>query len=135
MDYKLHILKHDAGSGWLYHFAVVDKSKTYPASFICMLPAKPAQIKPQYSFGGKFGTIFGEKAKDIALKLLNDALKTEEETEVKAEITKRLNALNPQQTNTVLCSQCKKPFQIPKLKKRKRFLCEECLQKRYKSLE
>jgi hypothetical protein len=133
MDYKLHIFKHDAGNGWLYHFAVVDKAKSYPANFICMLPSKPAQIKPSYSFGGKFGTIFGEKSKDIAVKLLNDALKSEEETEIKAEITKRLNLLDPQLLNTVICSQCKKQFQAQKSKKRRRYLCSECLEKRYKS--
>jgi hypothetical protein len=136
MNYKLHISKHDSGTGWVYHFAVVDKSKSYPANFICTLPTKPVQSKTENGFNGKFGSIFGEKSKEIALDLLNCALKTEEEAEVKEEIKKRLKLIEPKQANIVLCSRCKKPFEIQKKQRHKRrLLCEECLKKQYSGSE
>jgi hypothetical protein len=97
MSYKLHISKHDGEKGWIYRFAVVDKTKTYPANFICLLPAKPVQTKPNVGFNGKFGELFGEKSIEFAVELLNEALKTEDEAEIKAEIKKRINLIVPKQ--------------------------------------
>lgn len=131
MDYTLHISKCDGETGWVYRFAVVDKSKRYPANFICLLPTKPVQTKSDCSFNGKFGNLFGEKSKDVALELLNTALKTEEEADIKEEIKKRLKLIEPKQVNLVICCRCKKPFQVQKKQRQKRFLCDECFKHRH----
>jgi DNA-directed RNA polymerase subunit RPC12/RpoP len=134
MDFRLQVFKHDAregNSGWTYRFAVVDsnKSKNYPSNFVCMLPVKLYQGKTNY--GSVFGTLFGDKSLEFAIGLLNDALKTEEDTEIKAEIEKRLKLIDPKQANAVKCSQCKKAFQPKKIRRYKQYLCDECLNKRY----
>ncbi len=132
MNYKLHISKHDGETGWNYRFAVVDKSKSYPVNFICMLPTKPVQIETGIGFSGKFGSLFGEKSRDFAFELLNDALKNEQEADIKEEIKKRLKLIEPQKANTVVCSRCKKSFQTQRKQRYKRLLCNECLnQRRY----
>jgi DNA-directed RNA polymerase subunit RPC12/RpoP len=132
MDYTLQIFKHGTRAGWAYRFAVVDKSKTYPANFVCMLPLKLVQTKADQSYGGMFGSFFGDKSVDVAVKLLNDALKTEKEADIRAEIEKRLKLVDPKQVNVVKCSECKKEFQQQKTKKYKRYLCEKCLTQRNK---
>ena len=132
MDYKIQVFKHDTREGWAYRLAVVEKSKSYPANFICMLPIKLVQSKTNFTYGGMFGSLFGDKSLDIALKLLNDALKTEKDADIIAEIEKRLKLLDPKQANIVKCSQCNKPFQPQKTKRYKRYLCEKCLSNRQK---
>jgi hypothetical protein len=130
MDYKLNIFKHDAKKGWVYHFAVVDKSKEYPANFICMLPTKPVKTKLNHGFGGKFGDLFGDKSMDVAFEFLSEALKTEHDKNIQVEIKKRLELIGPKQVNLVICCQCKKPFQQQKRPRYKRYVCEECLKHR-----
>jgi hypothetical protein len=134
MAFRLQVFKHDAregNSGWTYRFAVVDinKSKSYPANFVCMLPIKLYQGKANY--GSVFGTLFGDKSLDFAIGLLSDALKTEGDAEVKAEIEKRLKLIDPKQVNVDKCNQCKKAFQPRKIRRYKQYLCDECLNKRY----
>ncbi len=131
MDYTLHISKRDGETGWVYRFAVVDKSKSYPANFICLLPTKPVQTKSDHGFNGKFGDLFGEKSKTVAVELLTGALKTEEEADIKEAIKKRLKLLESKQVNIVFCGRCKKPFQAQNGKKYKRYLCDECFKLRH----
>jgi hypothetical protein len=75
-----------------FRFAVVDsdKSNSYPLNFVCMLPTK-------ISAGGKsqsvFLQIFGDKSLEQARALLTGALETESDSEVKAEIERRLKLL------------------------------------------
>ena len=82
----------DYSLGKRFRFAVVDldKSKSYPANFVCMLPTK-------ISAGGKsqsvFLQIFGDKSVEQARALLLGALETESDSEVKAEIERRLKLL------------------------------------------
>lgn len=78
MEYKLQVFKIEAREGWTYRFAVVNKTKTYPANFVCMLPLKLSQGETHY--GGLFANFFGDKSVDTALELLNNALKTEKES-------------------------------------------------------
>ncbi len=127
MDYKLQVFKHEAREGWTYRLAVVNKSKSYPANFVCMLPIKLIKSKVDTGYGGIFGGFFGDKSLDVALQLLNDALKTEHEPEIVAEIEKRLKLIDPKLVNLVKCSQCKKTFQPKKPKRYKQYLCEKCL--------
>ena len=113
-----------------YRFAVVDfsRSKNYPSNFVCMLPLKVDQGKGK--IGNVFGELFGDKSLDEAMRLLREALKTEHDVDVKAEIERRLNLIDPKRINLIKCSGCKKTFQPRKFRKYKQNFCPECLQKR-----
>jgi hypothetical protein len=96
MRVGLHICRYDALEdypvGWHYRFAVVDldKCKNYPLNFVCMLPMKiDADGKSQ----SVFLQIFGDKSVEQARALLTGALETESDSEVKAEIERRLKLL------------------------------------------
>ncbi len=118
-------------SGWAYRFAVVDnnKSKSYPANFVCMLPIKLTPGKG--NSGSVFGELFGDKSLEFAVGLLNDALKNEHDAQVKTEIERRLKLIDPKQVNIVKCSQCKKSYEPRKIRKYKQNLCDDCLKTRY----
>jgi hypothetical protein len=106
MECKLQIFRGDDERvcGRTYRFAVVDysKSKSYPANFVCMLPIKVDNRKS---------------------KIVN--------AEIKAEIERRLNLIDPNQVHLVKCSRCKKTFQPRKMRKYKRNFCDDCLKARY----
>jgi hypothetical protein len=75
-----------------FRFAVVDldKGKNYPLNFVCMLPTKiDADGKSQ----SVFLQIFGDGSLEQARALLTGALGTESDSEVKAEIERRLKLL------------------------------------------
>jgi len=114
-----------------YRFAVVDvsRSNSYPANFVCMLPAKVDQRKGKVA--NVFGTLFGDRSLDFAMDLLNGALKSERDLEVKTEITRRLKLIDPKQANLIKCCGCNKTFQHRKIRKYKQNLCPECLKKRF----
>jgi hypothetical protein len=135
MDCRLQVIKReidDSNSQWSYRFVVVNssKSKSYPANFVCMLPIKLINAKGKAA--SVFGEIFGEKSQDLAIELLNDALKNESDFEVKTEIQRRLKLIDPKQ-GTVKCNKCKKPFQPRRIKKYKQNFCDDCLKARYSS--
>jgi hypothetical protein len=75
-------------------FVVVDldRSKEYPANFICLLPKN---IKVNGKRTTKFESNFGDNSSELAKKLLKRALRAESDREVKTEIRKRLDLLNP----------------------------------------
>jgi hypothetical protein len=134
MDCRLQVFKRDTTDSHLanvYRFAVVDfsRSKSYPANFVCMLPAKVDPGKGKIA--NVFGTLFGERSLDLAIGLLNEALKSESDIEVKTEIARRLKLLDPKQANIVQCSVCKRPFQPRRLRKYKQQFCRECFRKRF----
>ena len=124
-------VKEDRNSAATYRFAVVDynRSESFPANFVCMLPAKVDPRKGKVA--NVFGTLFGDRSLDFAMHLLNDALKSERDLEVKTEITRRLKLIDPKQANLILCSGCNKTFQPRKIRKYKQNLCPECLKKRF----
>jgi hypothetical protein len=135
MNCKLQVFTSDAKEkslGKTYRFAVVDnsKSKFYPENFICMLPIKVQQ--GNHDCENVFGKLFGADSLRFALKLLNDALNTEQDTKVKAEIGRRINLIDPKQIGLVKCSVCKKSFQpitnVPRTHK----LCIKCQKRRSK---
>jgi hypothetical protein len=129
MDCRLVVFRIGADNNLVkkYRFAIVDisKSESYPANFVCMLPMKVDQR------GGKivnvFGTLFGDKGLDVALDMLNDALKNETDIEVKNEIERRIRLIDPKQANFIKCSGCKKIFKPHKMKKYKQNFCDNCL--------
>jgi hypothetical protein len=98
MNPQLYIMKiknaRDYSSKRAIRFAVVDaeSSKSYPANFICMLPQ---HISVETEDSSVFAKIFGEKRLELAKQLLNSALQTEADTDVKAEIKERLKLLEP----------------------------------------
>ncbi len=136
MNCKLKVFKQeveDRNSGRAYRFAVLDynKSNSYPANFVCMLPIKISQSQQKEKSTGVFGQLFGDKSLDLALGLLNDALKTEHDVKVKAEIERRIKLLDPKSVNLVRCSICKKSFQPLTSGWHRQKFCTECLNKRY----
>ena len=133
MDFRLQAFKRDPQEGKLNGtvcFAVVDlnKSKSYPSNFVCMLPLKMQKGK----IANVFGELFGDKSLDVAMGLLKDALKRENDFEVKAELERRLKLIDPKQVNLVKCSVCGKQFQLYRVKKFKQNFCPDCLNKRYR---
>lgn len=134
MDCKLQVFKNERenrNSTVTYRFAVVDysRSRSYPANFVCMLPAKVDSVKGKST--NVFGGLFGDKSVDFAKQLLNKALMSEKDDEVKTEIERRLKLLDPKQPRTVQCSKCKKTFQPTKMKEYKHHFCRECYRKRF----
>ncbi len=134
MDCRLQVFKLDATDSNLkqtYRFAVVDysRSKSYPANFVCMLPAKVDQGKGKIA--NVFGTLFGDRSLEFAIGLLNAALKSEGDADVKSEIERRLKLLDPKQAGLVECSLCKKTFRPSKTRKYKQHFCRECFRKRF----
>ncbi len=89
---KLNELKHYSVRRQV-RFAVVnlDKPGSYPENFVCMLPL---HIDP-VGKSTEFTRIFGDKSLKLAKRLLNGAFKKERDSEVKAEIERRLELLEP----------------------------------------
>ncbi len=74
------------------NFAVMDMDKAvgYPANFICVLPK---QMDETGDYRNIFSNIFGKESQKTAEKLLNEALKFENDPEIMVEIEKRLKLL------------------------------------------
>ena len=99
MNLRLEVFKinfiGDYTQGRHIRFAVVDldKSKNYPANFVCLLPKAPSVTGKA---NNKFSKIFEKSSLELAKRLLTEALKTERDSEVKKEIEHRLNLLKTQ---------------------------------------
>jgi hypothetical protein len=132
MNFKLRIFRRDYTnnlSAWNYlRFAVVDlnKSKSYPENFVSILPMR---IDSDEELQSAFAKFFGSESLATARGLLTEALKTEDDSEIKAEITRRLNLLDPNPAVYVKCRVCKKFFQTKKKRVFKLKICPECLKK------
>ena len=132
MNFKLRIFRRDYSnnlSSWNHlRFAVVDlnKSKSYPENFVSILPMR---IDSDEELQSAFAKFFGSESLATARGLLTEALKTEDDNEIKAEITRRLNLLDPNPAVYVKCRVCKKFFQTKKKRVFKLKICPECLKK------
>ena len=124
--------EEDYSVGKRFRFAVVDldKSKSYPSNFVCVLPTHMSDKGKSKSV---FLQVFGDKSLKQARALLTGALKTEEEPEVKAEIERRLKLLEPEPVSQIKCSGCGKLFQPRRVRKHRQNFCEECMKKKYGS--
>jgi len=113
-----------------FRFAVVDysRSDSYPSNFVCMLPKKIAKGQKL----NVFEKMFGDDSLARASALLKDSLKHERDSSVKAEITRRLELLEPKEANWVKCCGCGKMFKPNGLRRFKRNFCKDCLQHRYR---
>jgi hypothetical protein len=72
----------------------LDKGKSYPLNFVCVLPRYFRILEKRSS---KFAKIFGEKSFCIAKKLLIEAKIREKDPEIKSAITKRIKAIDAKQ--------------------------------------
>jgi len=120
-------------AGRRFRFAIVnlDREGSYPSNFVCMLPI---HIIP----GGKpsnFAQIFGDKSLELARRLLKEALKKERDSEVKAEIERRIELLEPDKIRQIKCSGCGRPFQPRRMRRYSQNFCGECMRKRFAGRE
>ena len=133
MDLKLYITKHYGlkyrSKGLQIKFAVVDldKAPTYPENFLCMLPKL---INPKLKQKHKFVELLGDKSPQIAHDLLNEALETEIDFDVRQAIRKRIKKLNIKSVSKVKCRLCKQLFQ-PKGNYGPTRMCQDCRQRIY----
>ena len=92
-----------------------------------MLPSQFGKGKTNSAFV----KLFGDKSLDQAKALLKAAFEREDDSEVKAEIERRLKLLEPERANHIKCSSCGKLFQPRRVRKFKNNFCEECMKKRF----
>ena len=136
MNVRLQIFKqddvNDYSLGRRFRFAIVDldKSQSYPSNFVCVLPA---QISGEGKPHSIFLQVFGDKSLEQARALLTGALETEDDSEVKAEITRRLKLLEPKPVSQIECSACGKLFQPRRARRFKQKFCPECMKKMFAS--
>lgn len=137
MNFELRIFKRyytNDNPAWNHlRFAVVDlnKSEDYPSNFVSMLPMR---INSDGKMPSTFTKFFGNKSLETAKKLLTEALKTEDDSEIKAEIERRLDLLEPNPIIQIKCRVCKKFFQTQKERAPKQKTCPKCM-KRFGSQE
>ena len=96
MNLKLRITKHYSSDSYIkpkhIRFAIIDldRSPDYPINFVCNLPKS---IKLNERQPSNFSKTFGDNKLGVAKKLLNEALQTEDDLEIKEEIEARLRNL------------------------------------------
>jgi len=128
LTFELIIFKGDYDRGchaWNHlRFAVVDlnRSKDYPANFVSMLPMK---IDSDGKTPSVFTKFFGNKSLETARGLLTESLKKDHGSEIKAEIARRLNLLDPNPVIHVKCRVCRRFFQTRKERARNQKICPE----------
>jgi hypothetical protein len=104
----------------------MNKSKSYPENFVSMLPMR---IDSDGKLPNAFTKFFGNESLATARGLLTEALKTVDDYEIKAEITRRLTLLDPNPVVYIKCRVCKKFFQTKKKRVFKLKLCPKCLKR------
>ena len=133
MNLRLRVSKNDDArdysQGRYIRFAVIDldKSKNYPANYVCMLPLQP---RANGKVNNVFSELFGSESLILAKKLLTKALKTESDPEIKGEIEKRLKLLEPKPPLKIKCRICGKFFE-PEQRRFKLRICLECRREKY----
>src|SRR3989337_3379414 len=115
-----------------FRFAVVDldKSNSYPSNFVCMLPT---HINDKGKNPNIFFQVFGERSVEQARALLGKALETEDDSEVKTEIERRLILLESKPVSQIKCSGCGKLFHPRRVRRYQHNFCEECMKKKFGS--
>ena len=137
MDLKLHIIKRDNIEDYSkrhrFCFSVIDldKSKSYPLNYICILPSQANKIEN----ANTFVKLFGEKSNEQAKILLTDALNEVDDSEIKAELERRLKLLEPKNIKEIKCNGCGKMFLPRRVRRFKNNFCEDCMKKKFGSRE
>ena len=138
MNFKLKVFTiddvDDFSLGRRFRFAVIDleKSRDYPANFVCLLPSI---MREERKSNNVFQKIFGNKGLEQAKALLTAALKAENDSKIKAEIERRLKLLEPKAGNQIKCGSCGHFFLARRVRRFKQNLCQDCLKKKYGSRE
>jgi hypothetical protein len=94
-----------------------------------MLPLQLGAVKTD----SVFLQVFGDKSLEQAKALLKAAFEREDDSEVKAEIERRLMLLEPKRVNQIKCSGCGKLFQPKRIRRFKNNFCKECMKKKFGS--
>jgi hypothetical protein len=125
----MHDDLRDYSDGKRFRFAVVDldKARKYPLNFVCLLPTR---LDPGQAKGSKFSEVFGDQSADVAKKLLAEALKREDDVDVKSEIERRLRIFEPDRFMEKKCVSCGRVFQADSKKRFKQKLCEDCIKRK-----
>lgn len=137
MNLRLYVSKRDDmrdhSQSHYIRFAVVDldRSQNYPSNFVCMLPQ---QIGGKCNPTSVFAKTFENNGLELTKRLLTLALKAEGDSEIKAEIEKRLKLLEPKPAVQVKCRVCRNFFE-PKRRGFKQKICQECIRKKAISQE
>jgi hypothetical protein len=118
-----HGRNHYAGSHLRFAVVDLDKSESYPENFISMLPMR---LNSNGKIPTVFTKLFGNKSSKIARDLLTESLKKERASEIKAEIGRRLNLLEPNPVIHIKCRVCKRFYETRKEKASKQKICPEC---------
>jgi hypothetical protein len=135
---RLHILKRDKAAeypvGKRFGFAVVDldRAEGYPSNFVCMLPMR-ININGQKI--STFEKKFGDRSLDLAKNLLNEALKSGGDPEIKGEIERRLRLLDAERRFERVCVSCGRVFKTEHGRSFRKKFCEDCLRKKFGSRE
>jgi hypothetical protein len=132
MKNKLKVFPIDTDLGRRFRFVVLDldRSRDYPANFVCLLPT---MVSNEGKSNNVFFKTFGDKSVEQAKLLLTEALKNENEAEVKVEIERRLTLLEPKTIIQIKCSSCGKLFQPKRIRRFKNNFCKECMKKKFGS--
>ena len=132
MKNKLKVFPIDTDLGRRFRFAVLDldRPRDYPANFVCNLPS---MVSNEGKANNVFFKVFGKESVEQAKLLLTEALKSENEAEVKVEIERRLTLLEPKQASQIKCSGCGKLFQPRRIRRFKNNFCQECMKKKFGS--
>jgi hypothetical protein len=137
MKLCLKISEREGGKGYSlgkrFSFAVIDldKADAYPLNFVCMLPT---HLNSEGKTESTFGRTFGDKSYLIAQELLRDALRIEQDAEVKGEIKRRLKLLEPRPEGPEVEKRCLSCGKIYKAKPKHGFkqkYCPQCLKKKF----
>jgi hypothetical protein len=104
----------------------LDKAKSYPSNFVCLLPKN---LEKRYKHSNKFFKIYGKESSQIATKLLTNALRRESDLAVKSEIERRLKALQPKPIIKVRCVSCGCIFEPKKFGRFLQRKCDTCRSK------
>ena len=118
----------DTRAGRRFRFAVVDSDKPggYPRNFVCLLPSRVTEVGKSDSV---FLTIYGNKGVEQAKRLLIEALKKESDGEIKNEIERRLELLDPKTGKQIRCRSCGKVFETNRARRYSMYLCQACRNK------
>jgi hypothetical protein len=134
MKLQLYIIKHYGlkyrAKGPQIRFAVIDKDKAtkYPANFLCLLPKL---INPKLKQKHKFVELFGSESPQLAFNLLNWALDTEKDIELREAIRKRLKKISIKSPHQVNCRLCGNYFEVINRKLEPHRVCRDCRQRIY----
>ena len=96
MNLKIYAVKNGNRPQARVQLVVVDldKGKRYPLNFVCVLPRYFRILEKRSS---KFAKLFGTKSLPTAKKLLEDAIRQEDDPEIKNVMKKRIKDINAKQ--------------------------------------